>query len=416
MKVLWITNTPFPDPSIEPNSKQLIKGWVYSAASGLLDLNEEIILAVATFYSGKEIKQLNTNNIAYYLIPNKVKTNSTNSKYDWVWQKIKKMFNPDLVHIHGSEYPYSYSYVRACGGENVILSIQGLVSVIEKYYFGGITRLELFKSTTIRDLVKSDTIFRQHRKMCKRGKHEKLLIQNIHHIIGRTTWDRDHTWAINPNANYHFCNETLRSAFYNKNWDINNCERNSIFVSQAYYPLKGFHQLLNALPIVLKYFPYTKVYVAGNNFFTNRGIKINGYGNYINSIINKFKLNNQIQFTGILDEETMCQTYLNSHLFVSPSAIENSSNSIGEAQILGVPCIASYVGGTPDLINHGETGLMYRFEEVEMLAANICKIFDDNKLSKKISDKAKAVAIKRHNRIANAIEMYKIYSKVLNVL
>jgi glycosyltransferase involved in cell wall biosynthesis len=416
MKVLWITNTPFPDPSIEPNSKQLIKGWVYSAASGLLDLNEEIILAVATFYSGKEIKQLNTNNIAYYLIPNKVKTNSTNSKYDWVWQKIKKMFNPDLVHIHGSEYPYSYSYVRACGGENVILSIQGLVSVIEKYYFGGITRLELFKSTTIRDLVKSDTTFRQHRKMCKRGKHEKLLIQNIHHIIGRTTWDRDHTWAINPNANYHFCNETLRSAFYNKNWDINNCERNSIFVSQAYYPLKGFHQLLNALPIVLKYFPYTKVYVAGNNFFTNRGIKINGYGNYINSIINKFKLNNQIQFTGILDEETMCQTYLNSHLFVSPSAIENSSNSIGEAQILGVPCIASYVGGTPDLINHGETGLMYRFEEVEMLAANICKIFDDNKLSKKISDKAKAVAIKRHNRIANAIEMYKIYSKVLNVL
>lgn len=416
MKVLWITNTPFPDTSIESNSKQFIKGWVYSAASGLLDLNEEIILAVATFYSGKEIKQLNANNIAYYLIPNKVKTNSTNSKYDWVWQKIKKMFNPDIVHIHGSEYPYSFSYVRACGAENVILSIQGLVSVIKKYYFGGITRLELFKSTTIRDLVKSDTIFSQHRKMCKRGKYEKLLIQNIHHIIGRTTWDRDHTWAINPNANYHFCNETLRSAFYNKNWDINNCERNSIFVSQAYYPLKGFHQLLNALPLILKYFPDTKVYVAGNNFFTNRGIKINGYGNYINSIINKFKLNDQIQFTGLLDEETMCQTYLNSHLFVSPSAIENSSNSIGEAQILGVPCIASYVGGTPDLINHGETGLMYRFEEIEMLAANICKVFDDNKLSKKISDKAKIVAIKRHNRIANAIETYKIYSKVLNVV
>ena len=48
---------------------------------------------------------------------------------------------------------------------------------------------------------------------------------------------------------------------------------------------------------------------------------------------------------------------------------------MGEAQLLGVPVIASYVGGVPDMVTHGETGLLYRFEEVEMLAEGIRNLF-----------------------------------------
>lgn len=63
----------------------------------------------------------------------------------------------------------------------------------------------------------------------------------------------------------------------------------------------------------------------------------------------------------------MVKRYLLSNVFICPSTIENSPNSLCEAQLLGVPHIASYVGGTADLMK-GNEECLYRFEETEMLA------------------------------------------------
>ncbi len=413
MRVLWITNAPFPDAAKEMKIKApLGVGWVHSAANALINLYKEIDLTVISIYRGKEIKSFEKRGIMYCLVPDIVKENDIRTKTIWI--QIKKQFNPDIVHIQGAEYPHSYSYIKACGSQNVVVSIQGLLSVIEKYYYGGISKLDLLKSITLRDIVKLDTIFSQQRKMRLRGRFEKSIIQNVNHVIGRTSWDRSHVWAINPDVNYHFCNETLRPSFYESFWSLESCEKFSIFISQAHYPIKGFHNLIKALPIVLMHYPNTKVYIAGNNFFFNKGLGINGFASYVNSLIKKYKLIDHIIFTGLLDEKFMCQRFISSHLFVSPSVIENSSNSVGEAQLLGVPCIASYVGGTPDMIDHGLTGLLYRFEEVEMLAAYICKLFSDDKLTKVISENARICAANRHNKEQNATKLYQIYSKILN--
>jgi glycosyltransferase involved in cell wall biosynthesis len=413
MKILWITHSPFPIVSNQLQLKNEASGWVLSSANALIDRYSEINLAVASFYNGHKLNEIKIGRITHFLVPEKPGTNRGDDKNDYLWRQIKNQFNPELIHIHGTERPHCYSYIRACGSENVVVSIQGIISIIEKYYYGGISKIELLKSITFRDIVKFDTVFSQRCILRKQGIYEKLIIQKVNHVIGRTSWDRAHVWSINPIAKYHFCNETLRPLFYRNHWSIEHCEKFSIFVSQAYYPIKGFHQLLKALPIVQKHFPNVKVYVAGNNFCTSRGIKINGFGRFIKSLINKYKLANLIVFTGTLSEEAMCKRFINSHLFINPSAIENSSNSIGEAQILGVPCIASYVGGTPDMIEQGETGLLYRFEEVEMLAANICRIFSDNKLALNISEKSRIMAEKRHDNNRNATNLYNIYSKII---
>ena len=166
------------------------------------------------------------------------------------------------------------------------------MSIYQRNYFGGIDRMTLIKHITFRDILRADSIFAAQKKMYYRGLTEIKLIKNIKHVIGRTNWDKCHTWAINPNVHYYFCNETLRSNFYNFTWDIKNCEPYTIFLSQAYYPLKGFHQLLKALPIILSYYPKTKVYIAGNDFFTINKWRLNGYGKLINSIIQKYHLDN----------------------------------------------------------------------------------------------------------------------------
>jgi glycosyltransferase involved in cell wall biosynthesis len=235
------------------------------------------------------------------------------------------------------------------------------------------------------------------------------MIQSVDHIIGRTSWDKTHSWVVNCRANYHFCNETLRNEFYQNTWDTNSCEKHSIFLSQAHYPIKGLQQIIKALPIILSQYPDTVIYVAGNDFVTNRGWRLNGFGKYIRSLIDQNYLTNKVIFTGLLSEIEMCSRYLASHVFVCPSSIENSSNSIGEAQLLGVPCVASYVGGIADMVTDNETGLLYRFEEVEMLAAAVCQIFANDSLALKLSEQGRKVASFRHNKKINSKCLNNIY-------
>lgn len=109
----------------------------------------------------------------------------------------------------------------------------------------------------------------------------------------------------------------------------------------------------------------------------------------------------------------MVQQYLKSHIFVCPSIIENSPNSLGEAQILGVPCIASYVGGIPNMIEHKISGLLYQSNEHEVLAQYICQLFNDKHFCNFISKNEIRVALKRHDKIANAQMTLNIYNKII---
>ena len=414
MKILWITNTLFPDICIELGiSVPFIGGWMHSGAKALLNENSEIKLALATLYKGKELRSIYLNGITYFLLPNKLNNRKYESALESYWRTINSQFKPDIVHLHGSECPGGLAFIKACGNRNVVVSLQGLVSVYEKYYYGGISRYTLLKNVTLRDLVRLDTIFLQHSNIHKRGLWEKEILQSVYHVIGRTLWDKIHTWALNPSANYHFCNETLRESFYAGNWEIEKCERYSIFLSQANYPIKGLHKMIEALPLIIRHFPSVKVYVAGNDFITNRRWKLSGYGKYITSQIGKYRLKDIIIFTGNLSEKDMYERYLNSHVFVCPSSIENSSNSVGEAQLLGVPCVASYVGGMSNLISHRKTGILYRFEEIEMLANGVCEIFYNDTLAIELSKKGKEEALFRHNGKINAQQLCSIYESIL---
>jgi glycosyltransferase involved in cell wall biosynthesis len=111
---------------------------------------------------------------------------------------------------------------------------------------------------------------------------------------------------------------------------------------------------------------------------------------------------------GSLNEEQMCQRYLRSNVFVCPSAIENSPNSLGEAQLLGVPCIASYVGGSMDMMEGCEKNL-YRFEEVEVLAQKVCRVFSERREANvELQNKVR----NRHDGKINSIKLLSIYNKL----
>ena len=302
---------------------------------------------------------------------------------------------------------------------NYIFSIQGIVGVYSRYYKGGISAWEIFRNITFRDIVQRDSIFQGEKRFERRGILEREYFIRSQNVIGRTSWDFVHSKTSNPAITYHFCNESLRDSFYDSaKWDSHKIIPFSIFLSQSVYPIKGLHNVIKALGILRKNYPDIQLRVAGPEILRNKRflerIRVSGYGKYVGSLIKKYNLNNNIVFTGVLSEEQMVSEYLKAHLFICPSSIENSPNSVGEAQILGVPTIAAYVGGIPDMVVHEESGLLYRFEEFEMLAYNIKRIFEDINLVSRLSENGRKVALKRHDRIKNVIKMVEIYEQVIN--
>jgi glycosyltransferase involved in cell wall biosynthesis len=416
MKILWITNTLFPDVCKKLNiAEPVINGWLIGGLKNLNIYNKNLTFAVATLYNGRDFQLLNINNISYYLIPRGKSNKTYDKKIEIHFCKIKKQFSPNIIHIHGTEYPGLLAYVKACGNESVIVSLQGIISSIEQYYFGNISKLKLFLGTTLRDIFRNDTIFKQKKSLRYRSKYEIELLKSVNYIIGRTLWDKSQTQAINPSAQYLKCNETLRDEFYTgETWELENCDKYTIFLSQGYYPIKGLHQIIRALPLIIKQYPNTRIYIAGNNFFSKPWWRLHGYAKYILDLIKKRRLNDKVIFLGQLSPQEMKKRYLKSNVFVCPSAIENSPNSIGEAQILGVPCVASNVGGISDMIEDGVTGFLFRFEEYEILAKKICEIFEDIDLANKLSINGRITASERHNKVNNAKMLNDIYFRINN--
>ena len=310
------------------------------------------------------------------------------------------------------------SFIRACGSDNTLISIQGLVSRIADYYLGGITLSERLKSLSLHSVVRHINMQATVRSFRRRGKWEIEALQAAKYVEGRTTWDRDNVLAINPRICYFACDRTLRDSFYTHDkWNENICERHSIFVSQGRTPLKGLHKVIEAMVLVRQNYPDVKLYVTNDLNFNKSCIQDylwgNDYINYIKTLIKRYGLENNIISTGLLPESQMADRFQKSNVFVSASSIENSPNSVAEAQMLGVPCIGSYVGGTMDMIVHGQTGFLYRFEETNMLASLICDVFSGNINTQELSRQEIAIASERHAKEKNLKKMLDIYTAIL---
>lgn len=168
------------------------------------------------------------------------------------------------------------------------------------------------------------------------------------------------------------------------------------------------------MPLVLRHYPDTKIRIGGWNPTENntlrQKIRLSGFGKILRQYIKKHSLDTSIYFLGNLNAEEMKSEFLSANVFVMPSSIENSPNSLGEAQLLGVPCVVAYVGGVHDMVPNSDCGILYRFDEIEMLAHSICDIFEKSKNFD--NSQMRRIANERHDAENNAKTLFKIYNNV----
>lgn len=334
----------------------------------------------------------------------------------WTFKQILADFQPELLHVFGTEFPHALACVKAFGQpERTLVGIQGVCSAIAECYMADLPEY-VQKSVTFRDMVKKDSLRRQQEKFVLRGEREKEVLRLTGHVAGRTAFDRRTAFRMNPNVNYHRLEETMRASFYSGGWEACRCERHRIFFSQADYPLKGFHYLLEAMPRILERFPDTMVAVAGNSIISRESvkdkIKAPAYGAYLRHLIHKYSLNGHIKVLGSLEEEQMKEQYLQCHVFICASSLENSPNSLGEAMLLGVPSVASAVGGVPDLMKDGVEGLLFARGDTAGLADAVIRLFEDDSLAARLAAAARNRALKTHNREENSRRLVEIYQEI----
>lgn len=332
-------------------------------------------------------------------------------------QGILKDAKPDMIHIFGTEFPHCLAAVRAFHNpQKTLIGIQGLCGEIAKTYRAGLPE-NVFKQASFRDVVRQDSMRQQQNKFYQRAENERQALLLTDHITGRTEFDRAETAKINPRANYYLMNETMRQEFYEGEWKAEQTECHSIFLGQGDYPLKGMHFLLEAMGRLKENYPDLKLYVAGNSIISYETAKdkckLSAYGKYLLVLIRLYELQDQVIVLGRLSAEEMKTQFLRSSVFVCPSVMENSPNTIGEAMLLGIPVVASKTGGIPSMVEDGVTGLLFHNGDAEDLADSIDRIWSDQTLVKELSAHERIRASYIHDGSKNYERLLEIYREIL---
>ncbi len=421
-KVLWSTNVIIGEAArLMGISAETAVTWL----DQLLDLLKLRVQLVVVFPTERveDVKHLNGNDVRFVAIPR-----SSSNGFDYeetltaYYEKILKEEQPDVIHQWGTEFPNAWNMVQAASNldlsDRIIVSIQGLIGVWgRKDLFYAELPADIIKKHSFKDYIRKNSLEEYREKYLRRAVYEKSVLETVKHVIGRTGFDRKETAAINPALMYHFNNETLREVFYDGRWSKKTCIPHRVFISQAGMPYKGFHLALAALGKLKKEYPDLTIAVTGRDLGSNislkEKLKLSAYEQYIRKLINEYQLLDSIEFLGRLNAEQMKEQYLRANVFLLPSSIENSPNSLGEAMLLGVPTVAADVGGVRDLMTDEEEGMIYPWTDVDQMEGKLRRVFTEPLIDTvRRTEKARRHALKTHDPETNLEELMRIYREL----
>lgn len=410
MKVLWLCNMTPSAVQEKLNGKKSGGLWVDNMLSDLRSRGFTVrILCPGTWEAGELDDRCSyaffQEGLPYVYLP----------ELEAQFEKELESYQPDVIHIWGTEYGHTLAMMNALEEKNMaehaVISIQGLCYIYTGHYAQGVPE-SVQRRSTFRDLVRRDNIRQQKKKFALRGELEVKALKKARHVIGRTDWDKACVYQVNPEAEYHFCNETLRESFYEGQWQYDSCRKYSIFAPSSVYPIKGFHYLLEAFAQVLKQYPDARLSVPGKSFLSAGALKQNSYHLYLSQLVKRYGLEGKIDFLGKLTADGMKEAFLNANVFALPSTIENSPNSLGEAMLLGVPCVAADVGGVTNLMEHRTEGLVYQSTAPYMLAHYIQQVFAMERDAEAMGLRARQHAQITHSPEKNMQDLLGIYHRI----
>jgi glycosyltransferase involved in cell wall biosynthesis len=421
MRVLWTCNILMPGLAktlgLRPSSEG---SWLVALAAAIKVHCPAVELGFvtmdATVPSGKHVVDGDSHYVVHCRgpAPRRMPTNSLRREF----AKVIADFQPDLIHINGSERNVGLIVAKVAPNIPTVLSIQGLIGPCEKVCWGEMQLWDLLRFRTLRDWLRLDGLIERRWEFKRLARMEAETLRRTRHFAGRTIWDRAYAHLANPDATYHYAQELLRSEFFDASWRLEDATPHTIFTVSASYPLKGVHVLLEAVALLRSDYPDLQVRIPGAKLHPGTSwserLRVGGYRKYLMHRIRKLGLDENVVAIGPLDAGQMAQELLRAHVFVSPAFIENSSNALGEAMLVGTPSVAAYVGGTISMVHDRVDALCFPAGEAVLLAERIRSLFEDDTLCQTLSENARRRGRERHDPKQVAESIVAIYRSVMS--
>lgn len=416
MKILWATNIILPDVADSLGMQQIASGGWLTYFLELLSLDDKVDVSVLSVYRGDSYKEIALNKVKYYLIPvSRFEFLFGTKKTDKILCEIVEKENPDLIHIHGMEFPFGLQILDLFPDKKIVVNIQTIADGLYQQRNGGIGLHDRMANLSFREIMELKGPVMRKIFSKRRVKNELVYLKKAKFFIGNTFYDYSYLNNVGDNLKYFYCPYLYRKIFYTpRKWDETQIEKFSIFTGQAAAPLKGLHILIKALFYLKQEIPDAKLYIPGPDLSSSYFIKHYSYAKYINKLIHRYDLKENVVFLGQLSPEEMADRMRKSNVVVVPSAMELGSSMVWEAMLIGTPVIAAFRGGMVENFVHGESGFYYDFGEVFMLKEYIHRIFCDSELANKMSLNEIKRATELHDPISCKNNFVNVYEEIIN--
>ncbi|HKO80127.1 MAG TPA: glycosyltransferase, partial [Chitinophagaceae bacterium] len=291
----------------------------------------------------------------------------------------------------------------------VVIHLQGLLNPCNNaFYPPGINRYSILTHFPFfKNHILGNSLLFEKKRFEKRAEKELLYLKSSSYLIGRTHWDKLTSSILAPQATYFHVDEILRASFYEATpWVPNQNKRLRIVSTISSTLYKGLDLILKTASLLQTAQAISfDWYIVGLReddklvpFFERNSKK-------------SFK-NCNVTFLGIYPEQELIKLLQTSDIFIHPSYIDNSPNSVCEAQMLGMPVISCDVGGTSTLVEDKKTGILVPANGTYELAHSIISLANDMKKSAQLGTQARINALERHNRAKTFNALMNVYQTI----
>jgi glycosyltransferase involved in cell wall biosynthesis len=274
----------------------------------------------------------------------------------------------DVIHVHGTELQYASALLQQRLKTPYIISIQGIISRYKKELPQKFSKQYLYWSLS--------------------SMYERNEVRRSPYFFCRTSWDQQFVRSINHNARITLCWEMLRPEFFAYRPSFTGKD---ILFMGGDNPIKAFALGLRVFNRLAQRHPDMKLHVVGK-------VNTASFQKLLQTLKPHHVHDHNVVLHGSLDAAGICGIYADCFCLYHPSLIDNSPNSVCEAQVAGLPVVATRVGGVPSLIENEQTGILVEKNDEDGHYQALERLFWDTDLQRCLSHNSREIARRRHDK------------------
>ncbi len=284
---------------------------------------------------------------------------------------------PDLVHAHVAHFAYAASMA----GYPTIFTIHGVLARERQIY-----------RETLFDRLRYGLLAWYEARALRRVDR---LVAISSHVLEEYTHVRAASWLRIDNP--------VPRAFF----DLpDQSEPWRILYAGSITEIKDLLTLLRAVERLVPLYPQVRLRLAGR-------ATSEAYDRQVRGFVESHNLQGHVEFLGLLTQEQMLEEYSHCALLALSSLQDNAPMAVIEAMAAARPVVATRVGGVPDLVSEGETGLLVPAGDDAALAMRLADLLGDRALRRRMGQRAREVARSRFSAERVAAAYYALYRRVL---